>query len=205
MVISVRIISRMVLGYSQLERLCLSSSGRRFLRKCSPHRHPESWLIINVAVLIWSIRLVIYIVGTRNDNNENDEKTSVELEYLIYNFGTCTIWAFEVGLNIFDYIDTKEDGFKSSLLQKPDESVTDASQTKPLWIEFTVAVYFVFDSASVVSDLTRNEIHKLSKGMLVDVLINMLAYFYIVYRQFSDWRKPILEQTEQTVVDREIV
>lgn len=191
----------MVLDCSQLERLCLSSSGRRFLRKCSPHRNPGSWFFINVAVLIWSIRLIVYIVGTQNDNNERDEKTSAELEYLIYNFGICTVWVLEAGLNIFDHIDTKQDGDKSNLLHNPDEYVTDASETKPLWIEFFIAVYFVFDSLSVISDLSRNEIHKLSKGMLGDVLTNMLAYFFLVYRQFIDWRRSNLDQTEQTDVN----
>lgn len=190
----------MALDFSQLlERLCLSSSVRKFLRKSSPHRNPRSWFFINVAVLIWSIRLILYIVGTQNDNNESDEKTSAELEYLIYNFGTCILWVFEAGLNIFDHIDTKQDGDKSSLLQN-DECVTDASETKPLWVEFFIALYFVFDSSSVVSHLSRNEIHKLSKGMLDEVLINVLAYSYLVYRQFVDWRKSNLDQTEQTDV-----
>ncbi len=171
--------------------------NKKILRKSSPHRNPGSWLFINVAVLIWSIRLILVIVATQNDNNESDEKTSAQLEYLIYNFGTCIIWVLEAGLNLFDHIDTKQDGAKSSLLQD-DEYVTDASETKPLWVEFFIAVYFVFDSSSVVFDLSRNEIHKLSKGMLGDVLLNMLAYFYIVYRQFIDWRKTNLDQTEQT-------
>ena len=181
----------MVVEYSRLENLCcheLSPSSRRLFRKISPHRDPGRWLCINIAVLIWSIRLLIYIIGTRNENEEDDEKTYVEMEYLFYNFGTCAVWAIEVGLNIFDHIDTKEEGVDSSLLQQTDQSFTDTSETKPLWIELTLAIYFVVDSLSVVGHLNRKEIHKLSKGMLGDVVINMLAYLYLVYRQGVDWR-----------------
>ena len=141
-----------------------------------------------MAVFIWSIRLLIFILATRNENEEDDEKTYVEMEYHFYNFGTCAIWAIEVGLNIFDHIDTKEEGVDSSLLQQTDQSFTDTSETKPLWIELTLAVYFVVDSLSVVGHLNRKDIHKLSKGMLGDVVINMLAYLYLVYRQGVDWR-----------------
>jgi len=185
------ILIKMVVEYSRLENMCcheLSPSSKRLFRICSPHRNPGRWLFINVVVLIWSIRLLIYIFDTRNDN-EDDEKTYVELEYLFYNFGTCFIWAIEVGLNIFDHIDTKEEGVDSSLLQQTDQYFTDTSETKPLWIELTLAIYFVIDSTSVVGHLSRKEIHKLSKGMLFDVVINMLAYVYLVYRQVIDWRK----------------
>ena len=194
---------------SQLENLCcheLSPSRKRLLRKFSPHRYPQRWLFINVIVLIWSIILFSNIVGTRNDNNENDERTTVELEYLVYNFGTSAIWALEVGLNIFDYTDTKEEGVEHSLLEQPAHSITDASETIPLWIEFSLAVYFVIDSAAVVFHLTRKEVHHLANGMLLDVVINMLAYFYLVYRQFVDWRKSnlmALSQNEHTDAEAE--
>jgi len=161
---------------------------------------------INAIVLTWSNILVSNIVGTRNDSNENDERTTVELEYLVYNFGTSAIWALEVGLNIFDYTDTKEEGVEHSLLEQPVHSITNASETIPLWIEFSLAVYFVIDSAAVVFHLTRKEVHHLANGMLLDVVINMLAYFYLVYRQFADWRKSnlmALSQNEHTDAEAE--
>jgi hypothetical protein len=136
---------------------------------------------------------MFFIVG-----NNNNDKTPVQLEYLIYNFGTCVVWALEVGLKIFDYIDSKKEDTECSLLYQPTQSNTDTSETKPLWIEFTLAVYFLIDSARVVGHLSRKEIQKLSKGMLYNVVLNMVAYLYLVYRQFIDWSKSKLDQSMRT-------
>ena len=73
----------------------------------------------------------------------------------------------------------------------------------------TLAVYFVIDSAVEVGHLSRKEIHKLSKGMLGDVFINMLAYLYLVYRQVVDWRNSNFgknrNEEESDLSSREIV
>ncbi len=194
---------------SQVETLCchqLNPSRKRFLRKCSPGRNQEKWLFINAIVLIWSVVLLTQIVGTLNENNESDEKTSVELGYLFYNLGTCFIWAVEVGLNIFDYIDTKEESGENSLLKQPDHSITSTSETTPLWIEFTFAVYSLIASVGIVFHLTRKEVHHLANGMLFDVFANMLAYLYMVYQQCTHWRKSNLGKEEETIIsNREIV
>ena len=102
----------------QVETLCchqLSPSKKRLLRKLTPHRNPESWLVINAIALIWSAVLFTqHVISTLND----DEKTYVELEYLIYNFALCFVWAIEVGFNIFDYTDTEDIGENSFLQQQ---------------------------------------------------------------------------------------
>lgn len=185
---------------SQIETICchqLSPSRKRFLRKCSPQRNKERWLFINAIVLMWSVVLLIQIVLEQN---------SVEFGYLIYNFGFCFIWAVEVGLNIFDYTDAKEENGENSLLRQQGHSITNTSETTPLWIEFTLAVYFLIDSVGVVFHLTRNEVHHLANGMMFDVVVSMLAYLYMVYRQLADWRKTNLGQCDEQInSNREIV
>jgi uncharacterized membrane-anchored protein YitT (DUF2179 family) len=168
---------------SEMEYLCcsqLSPSRKRLLRKFSPHQQPKIWLLINVFILIWSTILFIEfidVVGTLNEDAENDEKTYAELQYLIWNFGTCLLWVIEVGLNIFDFIDSKEELGENSLLQHTDRSITNNTQneTLPLWFELSLAFYFLIDS--------------------------------VVYRQFVDMRQSKLKENGQMTIDsgREIV
>lgn len=185
----------------QVETLCchqLSPSKKRLLRKLTPHRNPESWLVINAIALIWSAVLFTqHVISTLND----DEKTYVELEYLIYNFALCFVWAIEVGFNIFDYTDTEDIGENSFLQQQqPSHTTASTSETVPLWIELAIALYFLIASVVVV----RKEVHHQANGMVLDVVLNMLAYLYMVYRQFADWRKSNIGQIE-TISNGEIV
>ena len=197
---------------SEMEDLCcaqLSPSRKRLLRKFSPHQQPKIWLLINGLILIWSTILFIDVVGTLNEDAENDEKTYAELQYLIWNFGTCLLWVIEVGLNIFDFIDSKEELGENSLLQHTDRSITNNTQneTLPLWIELSLAFYFLIDSVGIVFHLTRKEVHNSAKGMFFDVVVAILAYLFMVYRQFVDMRQSKLKENGQMTIDsgREIV
>ena len=100
----------------------------------------------------------------------------------------------------------KEESGENSLLRQQGHSITNTSETTPLWIEFTLAVYFLIDSVGVVFHLTRNEVHLLANGMMFDVVVSMLAYLYMVYRQLADWRKTNLGQCDEQInSNREIV
>ena len=198
---------------SEMEDLCcaqLSPSRKRLLRKCSPHQQPKIWVLINAFILAWSTILFIDVVGTLNEDAENDEKTYAELQYLIWNFGTCLVWVLEVGLNIFDFIDSKEElgENENSLLQHTDHSIASTqNETLPLWIELSLAIYFLIDSVSIVFHLTRKEVHNSAKGMLFDVVVAVMAYLFMVHRQFTDMRQSKLKENGQMTIDsgREIV
>jgi len=131
------------------------------------------------------------------------------LQYLIWNFGTCLVWVLEVGLNLFDFIDSKEELGENSLLQHTDRSITNNTQneTLPLWIELSLAIYFLIDSVGIVFHLTRKEVHNSAKGMLFDVVVAVMAYLFLVYRQFVDMRQSKLKENGQMTIDsgREIV
>ena len=197
---------------SEMDDLCcaqLSPSRKRLLRKCSPHQQPKIWVLINSSILAWSTILLIDVVGTLNEDAENDEKTYTELQYLIWNFGTCLVWVLEVGLNIFDFIDSKEELGENSLLQHTDRSITNTqNETLPLWIELSLAIYFLIDSVSIVFHLTRKEVHNSAKGMLFDVVVAVMAYLFMVHRQFVDMRQSKLKENGQIMTidsGREIV
>ena len=196
----------MLAKVSEIEKLCchqLSPSRRRLLRKCSPHRQPHLWLLLNFIILIWSVVLLIRFVGS-----QREEKIYVELQYLIYNFGTCLVWVVEVGLNIFDFIDSKEgESGEQSLLQQqqqqqqqqPEHSIATTNETLPLWIEFSLAVFFLVNSVGIVFHLTRKEVHHEAKGALVDVLVAVFAYLFMIYRQFVDMRQTNVVENEQII------
>eukprot|EP00956_Cyclotella_meneghiniana_P026226 scaffold56180_cov77-Cyclotella_meneghiniana.AAC.7 len=44
------------------------------------------------------------------------------------------------------------------------------------------------DSAVVAVHLSREEIHREAQGMTIDICLNLLAYGYMVYRQFADMK-----------------
>jgi len=51
-----------------------------------------------------------------------------------------------------------------------------------------LAVYFFLDSMAVAVHLSRKQIHRQAEGMTFDVVLTAIAYSYIVYRQYVDWR-----------------
>ena len=160
---------------------------KRVLRGCSPHIHPHRWIVVNSVVLIWSLILINRIRIAQYDVNE---QTEVEFEYLVYNFLTCGVWLIEVTFNVLDhkrYFDAEGTG-EESLLQPIERRERSKNEVIAIYIELVLAALFFLDSTSVAFHLTRHQIHRQSEGMVVDVCINMLAYSYLIYRQYVDYR-----------------
>lgn len=167
---------------------------RSLLQACSPHHHPHRWLFVNGAIILWSAILLIRICNSA-ESKDADEKSSVEFNYLIYNFGTCIVWLIEVSLNVLDHkgyfdSDGNEDNNpgEESLLQPTQKAERTKREVVALWIEFALAAYFFIDSTTVAVHLTRMQIHRQAKGMTFDICINFAAYGFLVYRQLVDWR-----------------
>ena len=117
-----------------------------------------------------------------------EDRTEVEFQYLMYNFGTCAIWLVEVFFNVLDYKRyTEWEGFgEESLLQPTQKDERTKQEVIALWIEGALAVYFFIDSTCVFDDLHRKQIHRQAEGMTFDVFFNMAAYGYMIYRQRED-------------------
>lgn len=147
---------------------------------------------MNGIVLIWSLFLLLKILATLGTNND-DKQTVIEFEYLVYNFGTCAVWVVEVLFNVLDFKGYfKRDGVEEESPLQPNGDAQTSERTKKeviaLHVEALLAVYFFIDSTIVADNLSRKQIHKEARGMTIDVVINMLAYCYMVHRQFVDWR-----------------
>uniref|UniRef100_A0A7S4JWV2 Uncharacterized protein n=1 Tax=Odontella aurita TaxID=265563 RepID=A0A7S4JWV2_9STRA len=161
----------------------------RLIRACSPHYHPYRWLVVNCIVHVWSILLLLGIWSITG-NHEEEDRATVEFYYLIYNFGTCTIWLVEVFFNVLDYKRCTEwERFgEESLLQPTQKDERTKKEVVALWIEVALAIYFFIDSTCVFDNLNRHQIHRQAEGMTYDVFLNMAAYAYMVYRQVVDYR-----------------
>ena len=169
-----------------------TTTMKRLLRECSPHYHPYRWLGVNCVILFWSAILLVKILATIGSHND-DEKTGIEWNYLLYNFGACAVWLIEVFFNVLDwrgYFDSREGVGEESLLQPIQKVERSKRGVIALWIELGFAAYFFIDSTSIVVHLSRKQIHRYAEGMTFDVCLNMLAYAFMVYRQFVDWREP---------------
>mmetsp|Transcript_28557 Transcript_28557/g.60554 ORF Transcript_28557/g.60554 Transcript_28557/m.60554 type:complete len:191 (-) Transcript_28557:363-935(-) len=162
------------------------------LRECSPHLHPYRWLGINCAVLLWSAILLWRIIDTIESRNPDyDYMTRVEWSYLVYNFAACAVWVAEVFFNVLDfrgYFDSGE-GEKSLLRPTGERKERTRGEVVALWVETGLAAYFFLGSMVIAHHLSKAQIHKQSRGMIFDVCLNMVAYAYIVYRQYVDWRE----------------
>lgn len=170
----------------------MNMNTKRLLRGCSPHHHPHRWLFINSAILIWSFFLLLEILAITGSHDDN-ERTEVEFQYLLYDFGTCAIWVIEVFFNVLDhkeYLEAGEEGAGEESLLQPATERTERTRKEvtALWIEVVLAVFFFIDSTSVVYHLNRHQIHRQAEGMTFDVVLCVVAYLYMVYRQFVDWR-----------------
>ena len=159
------------------------------LRNCSPHIHPHRWLGVNSIVLVWSLILMGRIWTTYYHSKEQ-----VEFEYLVYNFGTCAVWLIEVTFNVLDHLDFFDleprtgTGEESLLQPQTDKRDKTKKEVAAIYIELILAAYFFIDSTSVAYHLSRKQIHREAKGMTLDVSLSMIAYTYLVYQQFIDYR-----------------
>jgi hypothetical protein len=169
-------------GYSRLKR--------RF-RACSPRHHPHRWLVVNGVILTWSAFLLVRIFAT-GGSYVDDDKAAVELHYLIYNIVTCCVWLLEVLLNVLDYnefFDDGDGGGEAPLMPPPIHDTENATnKMRALWIEGGIAAFFFAESAMAAVHLSRNEVHRQAEGMTMWVIINIVAYIFMVYRLFVDWQ-----------------
>ena len=180
----------MALERTTIPAPCPSPAMKRALRACSPHIHPYRWFVVNSMVLIWSLVLIRQIYAA---NYLADDITEVEYEYLLYNLCTCFIWLIEVLFNVLDhkgYSNSEEQVGEESLLQPTvsERKMKSKSEVIAIYIELVLAAIFFLDSTSVALLHTRHEIHRQATGMTFDVCINMVAYSYLIYRQYVHYR-----------------
>lgn len=180
----------MALERTTIPAPCPSPAMKGALRACSPHIHPYRWFVVNSMVLIWSLVLIRQIYAA---NYLADDITEVEYEYLFYNLCTCSIWLIEVCFNFLDYkgyFKSAEQVGEESLLQSTvsERKMKSKSEVIAIYIELVLAAIFFCDSASVALLHTRHEIHRQATGMTFDVCINMVAYSYLIYRQYVHYR-----------------
>lgn len=129
-----------------------------------------------------------------HDSHDDNVKTTIEWHYLLYDFGTCTIWLIEVFFNVLDYkeyFDSGEgEGVGEESLLQPSQQRVEWTKRRVifLWVEVTLAAYFFIDSTSIAYHLSRMDIHRQSRGMTFDVCFNMMAYALMVYYQYADWK-----------------
>ena len=112
----------------------------------------------------------------------------------IPNILSIVVWVIEVLFNVLDhkgYFAPSASQGETSLLQPQPEGNSDETAQKssiPILIEVIFATYFFADSAVVAVHLSLDEIHREAEGMTIDICLNLLAYGYMVYRQFADMK-----------------
>lgn len=164
----------------------------------SPTLHPQRWFAINCMVLAWSAFLFVRVLAVV----DRKEKAGVELHYLLYNIVVTGVWLVESVANFLDYKFFRRQGGSESI-PLTDAEVSregdkfDGKSTEEcfLLIETAVATYFTFDSMSVVFDMTKKNIHRESKGMMLDSAINLVAYGYMIYRHHKSKKSKSSHQT----------
>ena len=184
---------------------CPNAAMQRCLRGCSPHLHPHRWGVVNSIVLIWSLILGVHVWNTA-DTHIEDELSAVEREYIIWNFVTCAVWVVEIALNVLDYRGYFDKGGfgESSLLQQPATERKEKTKNEliAMYTEVFLAVYFFLDSCSIaVNLLDRNEVHKYASAMTFDVVIGMIAYTFLVYRQYVDYKSAA--ETDESEIEQQ--
>ena len=140
--------------------------------------------------LAWSAFLFVCVPSVVNLKKTDSEKTGVELHYLLYNMAVTLVWLVESAANFCDYKIFRHRRGESIPLSARDAEVSreddkfEGKSTEEcfLLIETAVAAYFTFDSMSVVFDMTKKNIHRESKGMMLDCAINTVAYGYMIFR-----------------------
>ena len=160
------------------------------LSTISPTLHPQRWFAINCIVLAWSAFLIVCVLSVVNLKKTDSEKTGVELHYLLYNIAVTLVWLVESAANFCDYkIFGRRRGESIPLIARDaevsrEDDKFEGKSTEELFllIETAVAAYFTFDCLSVVFDMTKKNIHRESKGMMLDCAINTVAYGYMLYR-----------------------
>ena len=135
------------------------------------------------------------------DTHSLDELSSVEREYIIWNFGTCFIWVFEIALTVLDYRGyfNKGGSGESSLLQQPATERKEKTKNEiiAMYTEVLLAVYFFLDSCSIaVNLLDKKEVHKYASAMTFDVVIGMIAYAFLVYGQYVNYKSADTDDSE---------
>lgn len=155
------------------------------LVKYSPPKAPKTWLFINIVCAIWSILLFIEILYTLGPL----ERLEGTQAYLIYSFGTTTVWVIQVTLTCIHQ--------QSILLESDDTNSNSPNQTNTsylifrmiylqtsgdyeIWMELILAVYFLFDSLSSFVEWKKADLDVTSQGL--DAFVNFAGYIYEMYK-----------------------
>lgn len=179
------------------------SNTKRLLRECSPHYRPLRWLILNSIILTWSTGILIYyFIFTEGPREEE----TAQIDYLVYNFITCTVWVLGVifhTLDFFRFLDD-DDEIAEDLLEEEQVHAKGCCSWLALWIEVVIAVIFFFDAINGSIHLERRDVDNYTSDMVYWIILDIVAYSYMVCRSYNDWRidmktssQPHWEITEQ--------
>jgi len=158
----------------------LDSSCQERLISASPDLAPIPWSIINLLLLVWSGGLMVAIYyfeheqehggrKKRKANRANRWRSIYRTDlYVIWNLVTTWVWCWEMGLKI--------------LYRKRKSTWTNLA-------EFGVAVYFLFDSLTMLQLIFELKSDKDVKGEFIDGLISFLGYFYELVESLYLFRK----------------
>ena len=160
--------------------------SKRLLRECSPHYRPLRWLILNSIILTWSTGILIYYFIFTDGPREEE---TAQIDYLVYNFITCTVWVLEVifhTLDFFRFLDDDDEG-REGLLEEEQVHAKGCCWLA-LWIEVVLAIIFFFDAINGAIHLERQDVDKYTADMVYWIILDIVAYSYMVCRSYNDWR-----------------
>ena len=160
--------------------------SKRLLRECSPHYRPLRWLILNSIILTWSTGILIYYFIFTDGPREEE---TAQIDYLVYNFITCTVWVLEVifhTLDFFRFLDDDDEG-REGLLEEEQVHAKGCCWLA-LWIEVVLAIIFFFDAINGAVHLERQDVDKYTSDMVYWIILDIVAYSYMVCRSYNDWR-----------------
>lgn len=133
-------------------------------------RSPYFWLSANSVCLLFSLLDIVLIALGPDRPGDHFARQF----YLIYNFLTSIIWCLDIGCGVFGNV--RED------LDRDGKSSEKESKRRKIMAygELLVAVYFLLDSLIVVIKWKMPK-HDHTEGMLVDCIINAIAYAFATY------------------------
>ena len=157
---------------------------RRDLAAYAPAQAPTLWLTLNGLCLLWSLLLFFELLYTFGPL----ERLEGTRAYLVYNFVTTVVWAMEVVLTLYHMglppLRNDIGGSSGSSICSRLISLFQEREGIMLALELVAAIYFLGDSAKIFWYWFK--VDEDVEGEMLDVLINLVAYAYIVKKNQRD-------------------
>ncbi|KAL9180668.1 hypothetical protein ACHAXT_011121 [Thalassiosira profunda] len=168
---------------------------QRILQGCSPHHHPRRWLVVNCAVLLWSLVLLARILALPQTHDADEERSKTGCGVQLPGLQLCHVCRV-AGRSAIQRPRPQRllrcwggGGGEESLLRPTPKTERTKNEVVALWVELVLAAYFFIDSTTVAVHLSRRQIHRQARGMTIDIAGTLAAYLYLVYRQAVEWKR----------------